>query len=868
MTDAARSELDSSGSPSAAIAVRLRARLKALRVDGPLLGRAWCHAWTETVDEALAELWALSPRPGDVTLVAVGGYGRREMAPASDVDLLVVHDDLDPDALDEVARAILHPLWDAGMKLGNAVRSQSQLVSDALAELDTATAVLDGRVVAGLPERFTTEQAELVRRLHTKPKRFLESLSAADDERRAKAGDAAEQLEPDLKNGAGGLRDLQSLRWAAAALTGRSAIEALEPAGFVGTSDRDRFREAEDELLALRVALHIHTGTPGDVLRMEHQQAVAVLIDEVDGATDLDTAAHRALTRHFLAARTIEHAHDRAWRRVRAELARGRFSRRRPSVELSHGLEIVDGTVRLPEDASATAPDLPERLVRALLAGDHVLDRHTAGRLRAVAGQLVVPHPFPSGLRDALRQLLWSGRAILRVTAELDDVDWLVALLPEWAPLRGRPQRNPFHLYALDRHAVHAVAELGRLVQEEVWAKEALADVPDREALALAVLLHDAGKAHGEPHSETGIPVLRSVAARWGLSEDSADWAAGLVRQHLLLPDVATRRDVTDPAEAHAVAEVVADRATLAALWLLSAADGIATGPSAWTTWKASLVATLVTKVDAVLDERDPADLEDGPDATTQDAIEMGPSLGVEEELVREHLLQLPERYASAVSPRAVVRHAGMASPTPGPVEVRTRVTPGEVSADGVRYDELDVIAVDTPGLFANVAGVVALHGGSILEAHAHTRADGTAVDTFTVVLPEHATGSWWVSVEGDLVEAVSGRLAVRARVGRKQAADRRRVAKLEPVETTVSVYEDAAGDTTLVEVHTLDRVGVLYRIAAALAELQLDLVVAKVGTLGHEVVDVFAVRDPAGQTLDADHRAELELAIKSSLEE
>jgi [protein-PII] uridylyltransferase len=867
VTRDARTAGGPSGHSVSAVASRLKARHAALVREARLRGRSWCHAWSDVVDEALAELWGASPVPGDVTIVAVGGYGRREMTPASDVDLLLVHDGLAPALLEEVARAVLHPLWDAGLKVGHAVRSQVQLVGDALAELDTATAVLDGRVVAGLPERFTTEQAELVRRLHAKPKRFLEQLAAADQARRVKAGDAAEQLEPDVKNGAGGLRDVQSLRWAAAALVGRSGIEALEPAGFVGPDDRQRLDDAEDVLLDLRVALHLVTGTPTTILRMEHQQAVAVQIGEHDGRTDLDTAAHRALTRHFLAARIIEHAHDRAWRRVQAELSRSRM-RRRPTSEQLHGLDVVEGTLRLPEDSSPLDPDLPERLMRALMAGDYVLDRQTAARLRAVADDVIVPFPFGEGLRDAFRQLLWSAERLPRVTAELDDVDWLVALLPEWGPMRGRPQRNPFHLFSLDRHAVHAAATLGRLVRDEEWATEALADVIDREALALGVLLHDVGKTFGEPHSETGVPVAQAVAARLGLDPKSIEMVGTLVRHHLLLPDVATRRDVHDPAEARVVAEVVGDRAMLSALWLLSAADGQATGPSAWSAWKASLILTLVTKVDAVLDERDPDALPDGPDATTEDAIDLGPSLGVSEDLVRQHLLMLPERYAAAVAPRAVVRHAGMASPTCEPTEVRTRVTPGEPAEDGTRYDDLDVIALDSPGLFANVAAVISLHGGSILEAHAHTREDGTAVDTFTVVLPEHATGSWWVSVEGDLVEAVAGRLAVRARVRRKQVAEQRRIDKLPPVATTVSTGDDAAGSLTLVEVHTLDRVGVLYRIAAALAELQLDLVVAKVATLGHEVVDVFAVRDQTGAALDVDHRSELELAITSALAE
>ncbi len=224
-----------------------------------------------------------------------------------------------------------------------------------------------------------------------------------------------------------------------------------------------------------------------------------------------------------------------------------------------------------------------------------------------------------------------------------------------------------------------------------------------------------------------------------------------------------------------------------------------------------------------------------------------------------------------------------MATTRPGPTEVRTRVTPGEhqlradePSPSPGAYaldpdvqdgpDELDVVALDHPGWFAKVAGVVALHGGSIVAADAFTRDDGLAVDTFRVRPPAGVGGSWWVRVEGDLAEAAAGRLAVRARVSRKARDEDRRVARLPDVTTTVTTGPDPAGTATIVEVSTVDRLGVLYAIATALAELELDIVVARAQTLGYEVVDVFYVRDADGLPLDADHVTELELAVTAAL--
>lgn len=269
-----------------------------------------------------------------------------------------------------------------------------------------------------------------------------------------------------------------------------------------------------------------------------------------------------------------------------------------------------------------------------------------------------------------------------------------------------------------------------------------------------------------------------------------------------------------------------------------------------------------------MLDEKHPDELDDGAVVTTDEAQRLAEEMGATPELVRDHLARLPRRYASQVTPRAVVRHALMSQSPLEPTEVRTRVTQGSERDDArVAYDELDVVAVDTPGRFSKVAGVLALNGGSIVAASAFARDDGGAVDTFTVRRPEAAPASWWARVEGDLVEAVAGRLALRARVARRARQQQRRLQRLPDVDTTVHVATDDTGSGSVVEVHTRDRVGVLFAVTDALAELELDIVVARIQTLGHEVVDVFTVRDATGSPLDDDHAGEVELAVRSALE-
>jgi [protein-PII] uridylyltransferase len=883
---------DPQGTDPAPIVAALREARRALLRRGAAPGRPWCHAATDRVDEAIVALASQVAGHHHLTVAAVGGYGRRELCPASDLDLLIVHAGAPAAVLEAAVRAIVYPLWDVGLEVGYAVRDRREAIG-AIADLDAATAMLDLRPLTGDAAFAQVIRGEAVRRLRRRPGHFLDALRRADASRRVRTGGGAEAIEPDLKSGAGGLRDVQSLRWAAAALVGTSGLDPLVAAGYLGAPDRGRLARAEEEILRARVALHLvqhglqvddqATADPrplasiSDVLRLDLQEQVAARLGYEDRG-DHDLAPHQLLTSLTLAARTIDHVHQRAWRLIAADLDRGQRRRGRPTELLVDDFELVDGVLRLPADLELATADLPGRLLVALTETGAVLDRTSAGRLRSHVGDGDPGWRWSDRERHRFVSALWRGRVALSALAELDDAGVVGAILPEWRPLRGRPQRNPYHRFTLDRHAWHTAAELGDLVRREGWAAEALEEVDDREGLLLGALLHDVGKALGEPHAETGVPLAAAIAERMGARPGTIDLIGRLVRLHLHLPEVARRRDVTDPDLARELAAEIGDRATLAALHLLAAADGLATGPNAWNRWVASLVATLVTKVRTVLDEQHPDESPGGAVATVRDAQALAPELGADPESVRSHLALLPARYANAVSARGVVRHTLMVASPPGPTEVRTRVTPGDRDrpplggGDEDVYeaplDELDVIACDHPGWFAKVAGVVSLHGGSIVAADAFTRTDGLAVDTFRVRLPDGAGGSWWAAVEGDLHEAAAGRLAVRARVLRRARADDRRVARLPAVPTRIETFAPTEGATTIVEVHTLDRIGALYAIAAAFAELELDLVVARVQTIGHEVVDVFELRDADGGPLDADHVAELQLAVEAAIAE
>jgi len=810
----------------------------------------------------------------------VGGYGRRELCPASDIDLLLLHAGLEQELLEHLVRTVVYPLWDVGLTVGYAVRTRREALA-ATDDLDATTAILDARTLAGDSGLVTQVRSEVLRRIARRPQRMLEQLLRSDEDRHARAQTPTETLEPDLKLGAGGLRDIQSLRWAAAALVGDPGLEPLVSAGLLGAPDLPRLRRAEQGLLSARVALHLvraerdgrpdapaRVGAKDDAVRFEFHEDVARRLGHEDGGPN-DLAPHRLLRGLALDARVIDHAHRRAWTLIRADLARGRRRRTRPSEQRIGRFELVDGVLRIPEEEDLTAPDLPVRLLEGLAATGAILERRSAGRLRTLADSAAPAWAVGPAEGRALLGVLWGGRSALSAVAELDDTGVLTVLLPEWEPTRGRTQRNPYHRFTLDRHGWNAAAELAELVRRESWAAETLERVGDRDALMLAAVLHDVGKVHGEPHAETGVLPAQRLARRLGASEATAEEVGRLVRLHLLLPDTARRRDLADPALAVEVGEQVAAPPTLAALHLLAVADGRATGPTAWNDWVGSLVSTLVRKVSTVLDERSPDTLADVAAATARAAQGLAEELGATGDAVRDHLSRMSARYAAAVTPRAVVRHTLMATSAFEAGELRTRVTPGAQDPEGVEgVDELDVVALDAPGWFAKVAGVLALHGGQVLAADAFARSDGVAFDTFRVQRPTGATGSWWARVEGDLVDAAVGRLAVRARVGRKARENAPRPGRVPDVPTAVTFSEDPSGRSSVVEVRTGDRLGVLYAITSAIAELELDIVVARVQTIGHEVTDVFYLRDHRDGPLDADQSTELELAVTTALED
>lgn len=745
-------------------------------------GREFAVELAAITDSWLAELHdaarAAHPRAPKTALLAIGGYGRGELAPFSDLDLLLVHRSR-PERVEPVASAIWYPIWDAGCILGHAVRSIDEQTELARNDLDTATSLLTARFIAG-DARLAAEVIDSGRSMwRRRRKRWFAELRDRVRARQAEAGDVAYMLEPDLKDGHGGLRDVQSLWWAEA---GGMSIRR---------DDLDALDECYATLMRARVGLHRATGRRGEVLRLEDQDATAASA----GYRDAD----EMMADISAAARTIAWIADENWGRL------GRIGDGRPTV-VAPGIDFVEGEIELAEDADpASDPTLILRLAQAAARRGARIGRRSLDRLTDEMPEW--PDTWSAGAVDDLVALLLEGHAAIPVLESLDQRALIERILPEWKPVRSRPQRNAYHRFTVDRHLWEATANAA-----------ALADRVQRpDLLVLGALFHDIGKGYPGDHTVVGMELVHDrIGPRLGLGSADIDVLVAMVEHHLLLPDVAMRRDLSDPATIAQVAEAVGDPVRLELLHALTEGDSKATGPSAWGSWKEGLVNDLVNRVQHVLGggEVTEATWRLFPDAVTL------------------------ERMATGLT--SVV----------------------------VDDDRVTVVTPDVPGAFSRVAGVLSLHGLDVASAQAHSDEPqpgrpAMAASQFLVIRPRE--GIDWDPIVRDLDRALHGQFAIEARLAeRARTYRRRRVTQAQlPSEPQVVFPAGASSNATVIEVHCVTKVGVLHRITKALAELDLDIRHATVQTIGMEVVDTFYVRTRSGTLLDDPfHREEVRRAV------
>ena len=772
------------------------------------------------MDVALRELAdaSLGPR-GGVTLVAVGGYGRGEMSPHSDVDLLCLvapRSGVTPATL----RGLLYPLWDAGFQVGHAVRTPKEAVEQAGRDLDAATSLLSARHVAGEHAPFEELLDRRRRWLARSARALVRQIVDTTDARHRSRERAGWALAPDLKDDAGGLRDLHALGW----------LEVItdEPL--------DGLAEERCVLLAAREALHGQSKRKLDRLRIDVQPAVAAALgfEGEDRADELMERVHSS-------ARAVEYRTGRALN----ELAGKGPRRSGAALEVAPGIRLEDGAL-----VSAGPPAVASCM--ALLA-----EHARLGKPLSSKGLDTLELPFATpplerwddATRDSFVRLL-AGRNASSALELLDHAGAWPVLLPEWSAVRGRAQHDPYHRYTVDGHSFVAVDLVHSVIAEDATAAAAAWDAGPLDTLLVATLLHDVGKGSGEDHSVAGERLARSAATRMGFDAESVEEVAALVRWHLLLVDTATRRDLDDGAVIEEVAARAGSPRLLRLLYVLTIADSMATGPEAWTPWKAALLRELFRKALVALETGELPARSDVA-ARAREVIAFDPALAGSAE---EVLTTLPPSYLDSTTVPEIADDIRLLQRRPGPGEVASRTE--RAGDDGTEV--LTVCVADRPSTLARAAGVLAMNRVTVLSAQAFSTTDGFALQRFVVRAASGMDG-----VAGQLEAAFSGRLAVDARLTRK-AHEYRPAA---PVSVDVRIVEDASERSTVVEVRAPDALGLLYAITAGLSDLDLDIHVAKIDTLGSRVVDTFYVRTAGDEKLGAGQLSELGPAIAHRVE-
>ncbi|MGI5348552.1 [protein-PII] uridylyltransferase [Streptomyces sp. CA-250714] len=829
------------------------------------------RALSRLTDQWLAGLFA-AHAPAGTALVAVGGYGHGELSPRSDLDLLLLHDgSTEAGALAALADRLWYPVWDLGLALDHSVRTLAEARAAAQDDLKVQLGLLEARHVAG-DQNLTAElRTAALARWRAEAHTRLPELREYATERARRHGELRFLLEPDLKEARGGLRDLTALRAVAAS--------------WLADAPREGLQEARDTLLDVRDALHLTTGRATDRLALQDQGQVA----EALGLLDSDTLLRRV----YEAAGAVGYASDVTWREVERVLrsrsgaprgARlrgllgGRRSPARGGAPAQERTPLAEGVVEHEGEAALALharpdrdPVLPLRAAAAAAQAGLPLALPAVRKLSRTAPDL--PVPWPAEAREEFVTLLGAGEATVPVWEALDAAGMIARLLPDWERVRCRPQRNPVHRYTVDRHLVETAVRASALTRR----------VHRPDLLLTGALLHDIGKGWPGDHSVTGETIARDLAARIGFDAADTRTLATLVRHHLLLVETATRRNLDDPATVRAVAEAVGSPGTLELLHALTEADALATGPAAWSSWRATLVADLVSRVAAVLAGEPAAEQTDSGELTAE-----GERLAMEAWRTGGPVLAL--RTQKAGHQETATAPDGEQGPEPIGVE-------------------LSVALPEQPGVLPAVAGVLALHKltvraadlrlvelpAAVTQSGAAVAGDvaaavpenGAAVPGNVAAVPENnaAAGetprvlllTWRVAAQygslpqaarlrEDVVRALDGSLGLTARLAEREAAYRPRRTGVQPPPPRATVAPGDSAAATVIEVRAQDAPGLLHRIGRALEEAGVRVSSAHVSTLGANAVDAFYVTDAAGAPLSDVAAARLAQRLEAEL--
>ncbi len=850
---------------------RLISRLPTSQEMGDLQA---CH--TEIVDQyfrtSIEESGAgqrLSSNKTPFALLAVGGYGRKELSLHSDVDVLILFGPRIPDLAKGLTEEILYPLWDLGLDLGYGTRTIKDCLRLSKDDFEVLTSMMDARFLCGDSPLFLDLMAGIQKRVVPKRKaafaRWLEDLHQI---RMESNGDASVVLEPDLKEGIGGLRDYHHILWIAKAFFQLMAPRDLEYTGKLSHNEYLGLRHDLAFIWLVRNHLHQLSGRKNDRLNFEYQEKTAPRLGYRDRK---DLLAVEQFMGDLHAAMASIKALNRAFVRAHLPRERGLWKRAEP-VDVAEGLHVHQGEI---EFDSATAILTDPLLLMTLFEESSRTGRPLSMEARRLVSEFLsfVDDGFRRS-KEAVRGFLniINGSHTFEVLIQMQELGFLSAFIPEFARIANRVQFDAYHTFPVGRHSLETVSRLkGIHGEKEILLLDILLELPDPEPLLLAGLFHDIGKI-GKEHAVRGAEIARRILKRFQYPSEATEEVLFLIRHHLLLVETATRRDLGDEKSVVHCARLIGSPERLRMLYLLTWADSMATGPRAWNDWIANLVQELFFKILNILARGELATV-DASEKVRQTMDQVRQELVLQEKGVdpEPYFEVMPPRYLLASTPRDIVRHIEMVLKMRDPAKKHAGY-PFFLEAKENPVEDCSVItflAEDRPGLFADMAGVLALNSVNILSADIYTWRDGTAVDIFKATQPLdpiHPEATWQ-KVRQDLERTFEGKLSLSYRLGQKRASSVLSNHE-KPSRPPQVVIDNRSSDFfTLIEVFADDRVGLLYLITKTLFDLRLDIRIAKIATKGDQIADVFYVRDLEGQKIvDEAHLREIEGALRYEL--
>ena len=824
---------------------------------GGASGQQSVQAYASFMDGFLVTLFRLAvddarhegTAPMPIVLVALGGYGRGELHPLSDLDLLLLYDGEMGPYVRRVTQRLLYTLWDLGLQVGHAVRSLPDCVAMARTDFTSRTSMQQARYLAGDRRLFNRFRKVLAENVYRKDfAQFLETALSERDQRYRKFGGSPYMGEPNVKESAGGLRDIHTAMWLASTKFGTRTLLELRDKRLITEREQTMADAALTFLWRVRNELHFISGHKNDVLGREIQPQIAKNFGYQ--GDDMSLAVEKFMRDYYLHARVVHRVSRRLIARCRETLSRGRPVQRRLRQEaLADGLYVLDGQLHLVEPDGRAFREDPARLMKVFWHSHRLGLELGVDVERAVEAALdLVDERFQrsSEVRDLFLAICRNWGRTAQTLGEMHELGLLGRYLPEWGALTCLVQYDVYHRFTADQHSLLAVENLEALAPGQSTESEGIAEVLNELArpdlLMLGMLLHDIGKGKGHGHVAKGIPLIRELTSRLDLPREDAETVTLLVAHHLTLSHMAQRRDIDDPKTVASLAEVVGVPERLRMLYLLTFADMRAVGPGVMTGWMARILWELFSRTMAQLTggRLERPSREKVAERVTE---ELGGARGG----VVAHLAMMSDRYLLTTSAQRIAAHLRLVE----------RLEEDVVATDLFHHPDLDsselvVATQDVPGLFALIAGTLAAEGINILSAQIHTRADGIALDTFQVNDPfgEAVTeDARWRRTLGALRRVLVSEQTVEDLLAARRSGRPAASAVAGPPKITV---DNQLSDThTVVEVKCPDRVGLLYLITRTFQALGLDIGSARIATEIEQAYDTFYVTDHQGRRLE-----------------